>query len=151
MTALRRLKKEVKKFTGEDAPNNCFAEPYENNIYRWRAQIYGSEATPYQGGIFHLSIDIPTEYPFKPPKVHFDTKIFHPNIGKQGSICLDLLKNKWSPALTLEHLLIAICSLLDDPNPDDPLNIEAGNLYIKDKNEFNMHAMSMTRGYAIPK
>lgn len=57
--------------------------------------------SPYAGGVFFLSITFPTDYPFKPPKVSFTTKIYHPNINANGSICLDILRDQWSPALTI--------------------------------------------------
>jgi ubiquitin-conjugating enzyme E2 D len=57
--------------------------------------------SPYQGGVFFLTIHFPTDYPFKPPKVAFTTRIYHPNINSNGSICLDILRSQWSPALTI--------------------------------------------------
>ena len=99
----------------------------------------GPPDSPYQGGVFFLTIHFPTDYPFKPPKVAFTTKIYHPNINTNGSICLDILRSviilssslkslgeilyrsQWSPALTISKVLLSICSLLCDPNPDDPL------------------------------
>jgi ubiquitin-conjugating enzyme E2 D/E len=57
--------------------------------------------SPYAGGVFFLSISFPVDYPFKPPKVSFTTKIYHPNINANGSICLDILRDQWSPALTI--------------------------------------------------
>ncbi|RXM34651.1 Ubiquitin-conjugating enzyme E2 D4 [Acipenser ruthenus] len=61
----------------------------------------GPSDSPYQGGVFFLTIHFPTDYPFKPPKVAFTTKIYHPNINSNGSICLDILRSQWSPALTV--------------------------------------------------
>lgn len=57
--------------------------------------------SPYSSGVFFLSIAFPTDYPFKPPKVNFTTRIYHPNINANGSICLDILRDQWSPALTI--------------------------------------------------
>jgi len=56
-----------------------------------------------------------------PPKVRFTTKIYHPNIDKLGRICLDILKDKWSPALQIRTVLLSVQALLSAPNPDDPL------------------------------
>ena len=81
----------------------------------------GPDDSPYSGGVYFLNIHFPTDYPFKPPKVTFATRIYHPNINENGSICLDVLNKAWSPALTISKLLLSISSLLCDANPDDPL------------------------------
>jgi hypothetical protein len=69
--------------------------------FHWQATIMGPGDSPYSGGVFFLSIAFPTDYPFKPPKVNFTTRIYHPNINANGSICLDILRDQWSPALTI--------------------------------------------------
>ncbi|XP_049997208.1 ubiquitin-conjugating enzyme E2 D4 isoform X2 [Alexandromys fortis] len=92
--------------------------------------------SPYQGGVFFLTIHFPTDYPFKPPKVAFTTKIYHPNINSSGSICLDILRSQWSPALTVSKVLLSICSLLCDPNPDDPLVPEIAHTYKADREKY---------------
>ena len=81
----------------------------------------GPEGTPYQGGVFELRIDF-QDYPFKPPNVIFTTRIYHCNINSNGNICLDILKEQWSPALTISKVLLSICSLMNDQNPNDPLD-----------------------------
>ena len=107
-----------------DPPTNCSAGPVDTeDLYVWKATIMGPEDTPYANGVFFLNIEFPKNYPFKPPKCNFETKIYHPNINSAGSICVDILRDNWSPALTISKVLLSICSLLTDPNPDDPLNV----------------------------
>ena len=146
--ALRRINKELIELR-DNPPDNCSAGPKGDDLFHWGATIIGPDNSPFQGGIFNLSIYFPTDYPFKPPKVFFDTKIYHPNINKSGGICLDILKDSWSPALTISKLLLSICSLLTDPNPDDPLEIEIANEYKKNRERYNRNAIEWTRQYAM--
>jgi ubiquitin-conjugating enzyme E2 D/E len=105
----------------KDPPANCSAGPQGDDLFHWQATIMGPPDSPYSGGVFFVNIHFPPDYPFKPPKVSFHTKVYHPNVNSQGSICLDILKDQWSPALTISKVLLSISSLLTDPNPDDPL------------------------------
>merc|ERR1711981_766426 len=93
-----------------------------DDVFQWQATVQGPAGTPYEGGIFFLKVQFPSNYPFKPPKIQFTTPVYHPNINSSGSICLDVLKDQWNPALTISKVLLSICSLLSDPNPDDPLD-----------------------------
>ena len=145
--ALKRIERELVDITKEP-PLNCSAGPIENNMYKWEATIIGPTETVYEGGLFKLVILFPRDYPFKAPHIKFTTKIYHPNINSQGSICLDILHEQWSPALTISKLLLSICSLLSDCNPHDPLSPEIANLYIKNRKKFNENARMWTLKYA---
>eukprot|EP01016_Furgasonia_blochmanni_P038004 TRINITY_DN4544_c0_g1_i5.p1 TRINITY_DN4544_c0_g1~~TRINITY_DN4544_c0_g1_i5.p1 ORF type:complete len:202 (+),score=53.71 TRINITY_DN4544_c0_g1_i5:62-607(+) len=147
--ALRRIQKELIDITN-DPPANCSAGPAESkDQFQWHATIMGPEDSPYAGGVFFLTISFPTDYPFKPPKLIFTTRIYHPNIRSDGQICLDILKDKWSPALTIGKVLLSISSLLCDPNPDDPLVPEIAQVYKVDKQRYDEYAREWTRKYAM--
>ena len=147
MSTLQRLNKELVELK-KNPPANCSAGLIDDDIFHWQATIIGPEDTPYYGGIFELRIDFPQDYPFKPPNIVFITKIYHCNINNNGNICLDILKDQWSPALTIQKVLLSISSLLTEPNPDDPLNIEAGDMLKKDKELFERTAKEWTLSFA---
>lgn len=145
--ALKRIQKELNDL-GKDPPAMCSAGPVADDLFHWQATIMGPSESAYQGGVFFLTIHFPTDYPFKPPKVNFTTKIYHPNINNNGSICLDILRSQWSPALTISKVLLSICSLLTDPNPDDPLVPEIARTFKTDRKKYTEAAKEWTRKYA---
>ena len=143
----RRIAKEISDLR-KDAPENCSAGPRGDDMFLWDAIIAGPADSPFQGGVFNLEIRFPVDYPFKPPKVIFLTKIYHPNIGVHGGICLDILKDQWSPALTIGKVLLSICSLLCDPNPADPLMPDIADQYNRDRTAYVDTARQWTQQYA---
>lgn len=145
--ALKRLQKELLDME-KDAPSNCSAGLINDDIFSWKATLLGPTGTPYEGGVFYLKIFFTPDYPFKPPKITFETKIYHPNINSVGAICLDILKDNWSPALNISKVLLSICSLLSDPNPDDPLVSEIANIYKSNKAQYEANAREYTLKYA---
>lgn len=146
--ALKRINKELQDMS-KDPPSGCSAGPVGDDMFHWQASIMGPPDSPYQGGVFFLTIHFPTDYPFKPPKVAFTTRIYHPNINSNGSICLDILRSQWSPALTISKVLLSICSMLTDPNPDDPLVPEIAKMYKTDRARYNQLAKEWTSKYAM--
>ena len=147
--ALRRISKELHDLE-KDPPANCSAGPVnDNDVFHWQATIMGPPDSPFAGGVFFLTIGFPTDYPFKPPKVTFTTKIYHPNINSNGSICLDILREQWSPALTISKVLLSICSMLTDPNPDDPLVPDIANIYKEDRGKYEKTAREWTHKFAM--
>uniref|UniRef100_A0A7S3EWB4 UBC core domain-containing protein n=2 Tax=Haptolina ericina TaxID=156174 RepID=A0A7S3EWB4_9EUKA len=150
MAANKRINKELMDLQ-KDPPANCSAGPSADpdaGIFQWQATIVGPEGSPYAGGVFNLQINFPTDYPFKPPKVQFTTKIYHCNVNANGSICLDILQSQWSPALTISKVLLSICSLLTDANPDDPLVPEIAKVYKSDRVKHDATAKEWTQKYA---
>lgn len=147
-----RLVREYKEILN-DPPHNISVglktdKQNNENLRKWEATILGPTDTPYSSGIFRLNVDVPDDYPFKPPNIKFATRIFHPNIDSQGNICLDILKHAWSPALTISNVLLSICTLLGDPNPDDPLDTEAARLYNEDRQKYNKTVREFVQKYA---
>ena len=155
MASERRLKREFNEFI-KDPPFYCSGGPVndmvnekEKDYYKWDATITGPQSSPYANGIFKLSIIFPQNYPFHAPMIIFITPIYHPNISKGGEICLDILKEQWSPALTISKVLLSICSLLTDPNPSDPLRPVVADLYLKNNLEYEVNARNYTYKYAM--
>ena len=146
--AQKRLKKELEEFT-KNPPSSCSGGLNNNDLFHWKGTIIGPEDTPYEGGIFKLDIQISMDYPFKAPRVKFETKIYHPNIDNNGNICLDILKDKWSPALNISKILLSISSLLSEPNPDDPLVPEIARQIRKNPRHFEKMARRSTELYAF--
>ena len=145
--AVKRLQKELIEIQ-KDITENCSAGLNNNDLFNWDATIIGPTETPYEGGIFYLKMFFPPDYPFKPPKITFTTKIYHPNINNIGDICLDILKDQWSPALNVSKILLSICSILADPNPNDPLSPEIAVIYKQNKDKFIANAREYTLKYA---
>ncbi|XP_064981464.1 ubiquitin-conjugating enzyme E2 5A-like isoform X1 [Musa acuminata AAA Group] len=146
--ASRRIQKELQDLQ-RDPPASCSAGPVGEDLFHWQATIMGPSDSPYAGGVFFVTIHFPPDYPFKPPMVNFQTKVYHPNINSNGSICLDILKDQWSPALTISKVLLSISSLLTDPNPDDPLVPEIAHLYKNRRPRYEEMARSWTQKHAM--
>lgn len=144
---IRRIKQDFSNIT-INPPENISVGLVNDNLRHWVATIIGPNDSPYKGGIFSLDITFPQDYPYGPPKIKFKTRVYHPNINSSGSICLDILKNQWSPALTMEKTLLSICSLLTTPNPDDPLDSDAARLYKLDRAGYNIKVAEYVRRYA---
>lgn len=139
--AVIRLNKERKKLTDNEKIEGITIE-VTDDIYVWYAYINGPKDTPYENFTFKLKITCSDDYPIKPPSIKFLTPMCHPNIYRDGKICLDIIQLEgWSPSLNIKSILMSICSLLDDPNPASPANRPIAELYLKDKKEYNAHVI----------
>merc|ERR1712006_17051 len=143
----RRIVKETQRLMQEPPPG-ISATPFEDNLRYFNVIIAGPQESPYQGGIFQLELFLPADYPMVPPKVRFLTKIYHPNIDKLGRICLDILKDKWSPALQIRTVLLSIQALLSSPEPSDPLDTGVADHFTANRKEAERQAKEWNDIYA---
>lgn len=137
----KRLKHEMEKINElikEQKKNSMILSAMwkDTDIYSWTAFIKGPIGSPFEKGIYEIDIKIPVDYPMNPPKCVFKTKVYHPNVGSGGDICVDILKSEWSPVMSISKVLESICSLLDDPNPNSPLNSDAASTFSQNKKEY---------------
>ncbi|KAK4196927.1 ubiquitin-conjugating enzyme/RWD-like protein [Triangularia verruculosa] len=139
--ATKRLQNELMQMMTSPAPGISAFPSADGNLLFWRATIEGPEDTPYAGLNLKLSFEFPANYPYSPPTVLFTTPIYHPNVDFSGRICLDILKDKWTPAYNTQTVLLSLQSLLGEPNNASPLNGEAAELWDKDPALFKTKVM----------
>lgn len=132
----KRIMKEIEKINNGDFKEAELTIPDDSNIRHLRAILNGPVDTPFHNAKFIVDIKLCMNYPMKPPNVVFLTKMFHPNIGKNGYICLDILQNEWSPAMSIANIITSLQLLLQEPNPDSPMNMKAAILYKKNKKAY---------------
>ncbi|KAJ2486646.1 hypothetical protein IWW37_005537 [Coemansia sp. RSA 2050] len=120
-------------------PNPSFSVGLiEDNLFNWNITMFGPADTPYDGGVFQAVMTFPPDYPFAPPTLTFKTDIWHPNIYKDGRVCISILHSagddphgyedageRWSPVQTVETILISVLAMLSSPNSDSPANVDA--------------------------
>ncbi|XP_074646653.1 ubiquitin-conjugating enzyme E2 N-like [Tubulanus polymorphus] len=146
----RRITKETQRLMTEPVPG-IQATPDEENGRLFYVVMDGPKDSPYETGTFKLELFLPEDYPMAAPKVRFLTRIYHPNVDNLGRICLDILKDKWSPALQIRTVLLSIQALLSAPNPDDPLNNAVAEVWMENELKAIELAREETRLYACGK
>lgn len=149
MSASRRIASDYKLITQQPPEGVRFIS--QKSLLEWECEIDGPIGTIWEGGTFRLAVIFPQDYPFRAPNVKFITPMYHPNVSKQGGICLDLLIDKWLPSYHTASLLISIRSFLDDPNPEHGLNNDALEVYRKDKKKYEENVKAWIAQYGVKK
>jgi len=120
----------------------------EASLFEWDVAIKGPADSPYAGGIFRLHLEFPQEYPFKPPKLAFKTKVYHPSVELETGLVCQAILGQWGPTRNVNDCLAAVYALLKDPCPDHPLEDDiAQQLATKPKKKEKM-AKKYTKDYA---
>jgi len=117
----------------------------DKDFTKWTCILLGPSETDYEGGVFKLAFSFPPTYPMTAPSVKFLNSVYHPNVSTNGTICVDILKDKWSPVLSVYKVLVSIQSLLNEPNPDSPLNGDAARLYKQDRRGYRQMCQKYIR------
>ncbi|KAF6216119.1 hypothetical protein GE061_000457 [Apolygus lucorum] len=147
MAASRRIQKELNDIRTAGLKSFRDVNVGENNILYWTGLIV-PENPPFNKGAFRIEITFPAEYPFKPPKIAFKTKIYHPNIDEKGQVCLPIISaENWKPATKTDQVIQALIQLVNDPEPDHPLRADLAEEYTKDKKRFFKNAEDYTKKY----
>ncbi|UJR25343.1 hypothetical protein I4U23_006693 [Adineta vaga] len=141
--AIRRLQQDFRQLLNNKV-EGIDASPSADNLFVWNAIICGPEESIYESGVFQLQILFPEDYPLRPPQVRFINKVFHPNVWwEDGRICVDILKDGWTPSYDVLAILHSIRLLLIDPNPLSPANLEAALLFRDNRVEYNSRVSQM--------
>ncbi|KAI5184586.1 ubiquitin-conjugating enzyme E2 H [Nematocida homosporus] len=146
---MNRIKSEIHKLFKK---NYCVECDGDSSGSAFIVTIKGPEGTPFAGGLFRVRVYLPQEFPFKSPSIGFITRVFHPNIDEtSGSVCLDVLNQVWSPLYDVLNIIETFLpQLLSYPNPEDPLNPEAGKLYLSSRTAYEERVQEYVRKYAEP-
>ncbi|KAL7072101.1 hypothetical protein ACQ4LE_008777 [Meloidogyne hapla] len=144
----RRLQKELAEMRSNSSGTVRIAEVDEANLLHWVLLLY-PDREPYNRGAFRVTVDFPTEYPFKPPRVTFVTKIYHPNVDDKGQVCLGIIQaENWKPATRTEQVINALVSLIAEPEINHPLRADLAEEFQKDKKKFLKNAEDYTKKHA---
>lgn len=146
---IRRIAKELADIQSDTDSQINIQTGDGSDMSHLLASFPGPPDTPYEGGTYVIDVKIPLEYPFRPPKMEFKTKLWHPNVSSvTGAICLDTLGAAWSPVLTIKSALLSLQSLLNSPEPKDPQDAQVASMMSTNPEQFARVAREWAVKYA---
>mmetsp|Transcript_20807 Transcript_20807/g.24082 ORF Transcript_20807/g.24082 Transcript_20807/m.24082 type:complete len:149 (+) Transcript_20807:121-567(+) len=145
----KRLSKELTALQKSPIPDVAIDIPSETDIHQWLITMSGPKSSPYHKGKFKITFIFPPEYPFKPPTIKFQTKIYHPSVdAATGEICSAILYDDWGPTRNVKHCIEMLVNLLANPSADNPLQEEIAAMFREKPDEFEKTAKKWTKDYA---
>jgi ubiquitin-conjugating enzyme E2 M len=138
-----RIQKDIAELDGGTVAKTTF--PNASDLTKFHV-VVSPDSGFWKGATYRFSFSIPPDYPHKPPKVHCETNIYHPNINLEGNVCLNILREDWKPVLDINAVIYGLIYLFYEPNPDDPLNHEAADLYRSNIARFKDTVLKTLRG-----
>ncbi|TMW55958.1 hypothetical protein Poli38472_008606 [Pythium oligandrum] len=141
-----RIQKDIAELDGGQAATVSF--PDANDLTVFNVKVCADTGL-WKGATYDFSFRIPPMYPHEPPKVKCLTKIYHPNIDLDGNVCLNILREDWKPVLDINSVIYGLIYLFYEPNPDDPLNREAAELFRNDPSQFANLVKRSLLGYSV--
>jgi len=147
---LRRVMRELSELE-KNPPEGIRVQTSDEDMLDVTGIIEGPDGTPYAGGYFRVKFKFTEEFPAAPPKCWFATKIFHPNVGANGEICVNTLKKDWKSSYGIGHILVTVKCLLIYPNPESALDEEAGKLLLENYSSYCDRAKLITSVHATPR
>ena len=139
-----RLNKDLQELADSKDGEIYFPDP--ENIQKFNVRIKPISGI-WRGANFDFSFEIPNNWPYDRPVIKMITRIWHPNISEDGNVCLNILRDNYSPCQTISNLVQGLYFLFNEPNPNSPLNIEAANQYLQDLNAFKQKAEEYIKLY----
>ena len=141
--ALKKLRRELADINEKGDVPFTVGLIDEADLFKWEVLLEGPESTIYEGGIFRALLEFPQDYPNGPPRMTFTSRMWHPNIFKNGTVCISILHppvldqtnlmermdEKWRPVLGVREVVLSVISMLCSPNLDSPANIDAAVEY----------------------
>lgn len=148
--ATKRIKKEIRDFLNSPV-EGIEITPSDSDIFKWVVTLDGPKETPYEGGKFDIDVAFPCDYPWKPPVIKMLTPCFHVNVNEEGFICMDILKNSWTPALTVSKTMLSFLAFLMTPNADHALVPERAQLLKSNPDQYYEKVKEWTLKFATKK
>ncbi|KAJ3248192.1 hypothetical protein HDU78_001592 [Chytriomyces hyalinus] len=147
--ASKRLQKELGELTNTPSDDFVTGPVSDSDLLNWEAKLVGPTNSPYQGGKFTVALVFTSDYPFKPPKVKFVTKIYHPNVDEDGSICIGVLKpDVWKPSNKIADILNSLVLVLAEPNADDAINTSVAEAMNTNRAQYEKTCQEWIKKYA---